>query len=100
MDGNRFVSGPDLPFIPSGSAKFCATKISDSLTFLGSEFDTFIYDWEAGIYLSPSQPLFRIDGSGCGTAISSEGEVQVVVAGANMNLKLLFKDNFNTVINL
>ena len=81
LHGNRFVPGPNLPFVPEATARFCATRINDTLTFLGSEYDTYLYDWENDNFISPSLPIFRISASGCGTAISSVGEIQVVVAG-------------------
>ena len=61
--------------------KPCATKITDTLTFVGSRFDAFIYNWETEIFIQTSSPIFPIYGCGCGSAFTSDGDEQVVVVG-------------------
>ena len=81
LEGNQFIEGPELPVVLSYDANPCATKITDTLSFVATDFDAFIYNWSTEVFTQTSRPVFSIRGSGCGYAITAEGEIQVVVAG-------------------
>ena len=79
FNGESFIEGPILPRDFAGYP--CAVKITTTLTFLGNLFHAYIYDWESDTFTELEEPLFPISGaSGCGSAKTSDGQQQVVIA--------------------
>ena len=79
FDGQNFSYGPTLP--SQFYSRFCLARIHDKLTFLGFGEEAFLYDWDSSEFITVDTPLFPIFQTGCGTAVTSSGNIQVVVAG-------------------
>ena len=79
-DGETITSGPSLPQgLDSGEP--CAVKINDTSTFIGNGHGAYIYNWVEDAFTTLNA-LYRINGvAGCGSAITSTGQRQVVIAG-------------------
>ena len=74
--------GPPLPQILQ-SPEPCAVRINDTFTYVGSGNYSYIYDWSEEVFSSIAHPSpFYINGvAGCGSATTSTGQRQVVIAG-------------------